>query len=329
MQRRQLGTTDIFVSEMALGCWPFIGGDLWEVQRDEDSIAAVHACLDAGVNFFDTAEGYGDGYSEQVLGTALEGRRDEAVVATKVGADHLVPRELVSACERSLHHLHTDYIDLYLIHWPNHDVPLTETLGALERLTEQGKIRAIGVCNFGAEDLADLLDVGHTEVDQLPYNLLWRPIEHEILPGAREHGIGLMVYSPLAQGLLAGRYATADEVPDGIARSRHFAATRPQAVHGEPGCEAEVFAAIDGVRQIAQRIGQPMADVSLSWVRQQQGVTSVLVGARSAREVELDLPAFELKLDEDVISELNAVTETVKRRLGTNPDMWRSEDRMR
>ena len=116
MQRRQLGTTDIFVSEMALGCWPFIGGDLWEVQRDEDSIAAVHACLDAGVNFFDTAEGYGDGYSEQVLGTALEGRRDEAVVATKVGADHLVPRELVSACERSLHHLHTDYIDLYLIH---------------------------------------------------------------------------------------------------------------------------------------------------------------------------------------------------------------------
>ena len=199
----------------------------------------------------------------------------------------------------------------------------------MERLTEQGKIRAIGVCNFGAEDLTDLLDVGHTEVDQLPYNLLRRPIEHEILPKAREHGIGLMVFGPLAQGLLAGRYATADEVPDGVARSRHFAGTCTHAVHGEPGCEAEVFAAIGEVRRIAADLGQPMADVSLSWVRQQQGVTSVLVGARSAREVELDLPAFELRMDEDMIAKLNAATETVERARGTNPDMWNSEGRMR
>ena len=116
MRYNRLGSTDITVSEMALGCWPFIGGDLWGEQRDEDSIAAVHASLDAGVNFFDTAEGYGEGYSERVLGEALEGRRGEAVIATKVGAARLAPPDVAAACDQSLRNLRTDYIDLYLIH---------------------------------------------------------------------------------------------------------------------------------------------------------------------------------------------------------------------
>lgn len=117
MQYRKLGRTDLEVSVICQGCWSIVTRDMtWGGNPLDESIATLRASVDAGVNFFDTAEGYGDGYSEQVLGTALEGRRDEAVVATKVGADHLVPRELVSACERSLHHLHTDYIDLYLIH---------------------------------------------------------------------------------------------------------------------------------------------------------------------------------------------------------------------
>ena len=329
MQYKELGTSGITVSEMALGCWPFAGGTLWGEQRDEDSIAAVHASMDAGVNFFDTAEGYGEGHSERVLGRALEGHRGEAVIATKVGNAHLAPHGVVAACEQSLRNLRTEYIDLYLVHWPNRAIPLVDTMGALEGLKEQEKVRSIGVCNFGVEDLADLLEVGHTEVDQLPYNLLWRAIEYEILPKTREHGIGLMAYSPLAQGLLAGRYGCADEVPEGIARSRHFAATRPQAVHGEPGCEAEVFAAINGVRKIADGLGRSMAHVALAWVRQQHGVTSVLVGTRNAGEVALDLPAFELTLGEDVIAELATVTEDVKQNLGANPDMWRSDGRMR
>ena len=243
MQFRPLGTTDIMVSEMALGCWPFVGGDLWGEQREEDSIQAVHASLDAGVNFFDTAEGYGEGYSERVLGKALGKRRSQAVIATKVGGAHLAPSDVISACERSLMNLGTDYVDLYLVHWPDHAIPLVDTMGAMNRLKEQGKLRAIGVCNFGVKDLADLLEIGHIEVDQLPYNLVWRAIEHEVLPKTRDHQIGLMAYSPLAQGLLAGRYASADDVPDGIARSRHFTSTRPQAIHGEHGCEAEVFTA--------------------------------------------------------------------------------------
>ncbi len=124
MEYRKLGTTGIEVSVFALGCWPFAGGAVWGEQDEDVSIATVHAALDKGINFFDTAEGYEKGHSERVLGRGLEGRRDEAVIATKVSASHLKPSEIVKACEQSLENLRTDYIDLYQIHWPNWEVPI-------------------------------------------------------------------------------------------------------------------------------------------------------------------------------------------------------------
>ena len=250
-------------------------------------------------------------------------------VATKVGAANLAPDDIYVACERSLRHLNTDYIDLYQIHWPNHDVPLADSLGALERLKEQGKIRAIGVCNFGPLDLDDLLDIGRTETDQMPYSMLWRPIEHEIQPKCVENGIGIICYSPLSQGLLTGRYATADDVPDGLARSRHFADDRPHSAHGEEGCEEELFEAIDRVRKIAGELGRTMANVALAWVRQQPGVTSLLVGARNTHELHLNLAGVGLLLPEDVLGQLADATESVRSYLGTNPDMWQTPSRMR
>ena len=328
MKYKLLGRTGIEVSEYALGCWPFAGGEVWGAQSDETSIAAVHAALDAGINFFDTAESYGDGRSERVLGQALEGRRHEAVIATKVSASNLSPDRIARSCERSLGYLRTEWIDLYQVHWPSRSVPLAETIGALERLREQGKVRAIGVCNFGVADLADLLATGSIETDQLPYSLLWRVIEDAILPVLLANEIGIICYSPLAQGLLTDRYASADEVPDGLARTRHFAGTRPLAKHEEPGCEAEVFAALKAVRRVADGLGEPMANVALAWARQQPGVTSLLVGARNPEEVLRNLSAFDLTLTAEIIGELSRATEEVKRRLGSNPDMWDSKSRM-
>src|SRR5690349_23672373 len=144
MEYRKLGKTGIDVSVIALGCWPFAGGEYWGETDDAVSIATVHAALDAGINFFDTAEGYEEGKSERVLGEALIGRRDQAIVATKVNASNLRSEEIVTACDRSLGNLQMDYIDLYQIHWPNHDVPLADSIGTLQKLKEQGKIRAIG-----------------------------------------------------------------------------------------------------------------------------------------------------------------------------------------
>jgi aryl-alcohol dehydrogenase-like predicted oxidoreductase len=329
MQYRPLGRTDIQVSTLALGCWPFAGGRVWGPQDDDVSIATVHAALDAGINFFDSAEGYEAGHSERVLGRGLVGRRHEAVIATKVSASHLAPDDVIAACEGSLRNLQTDYIDLYQIHWPNWQIPLEETVGALLRLQEQGKIRAIGVSNFGVRDLSDMLAAGPCAADQLPYSLFWRVIEREIQPLCVEHGVGIICYSPLAQGLLTGRYANADEVPPGLARTRLYAGTRPKAEHQEAGCEAETFAALAEIRQVAAEVGRPMAEAALAWVRQQPGVTSLLVGARTPEELSWNLPSLDLTLSDDVMRQLAAITEPIKIKLGNNPDMWMTPSRYR
>ena len=315
---------------MALGCWPFAGGTVWGKQDDADSIAAVHAALDNGVNFFDTAEGYDDdSNSEEVLGDALIGKRDDAVIATKVGANNLLPEDVITHCEASLRRLGTDYIDLYQIHWPNHEVPLADTMSALMNLVDAGKIRAIGVCNFGVQDLGDILEYGTVVTDQLPYNLLWRPIEYEIQPMCVNRDVGLILYSPLAQGMLAGRYAEADEVPAGLSRSRHFSKDRELAIHGESGQEALTFEAIRSVKEIAESIGEHPAKVSLAWLLNQHGVTSLLVGARNADEVSLNIPSFDYELQADIEAELTMATDSLKTALGPNPDMWHSPGRMR
>jgi len=329
MQTLQLGPSDLRVTPFALGCWSFGGGRYWGDQDSALSIATVHAALDAGINFFDTAEAYEQGTSERVLGQALRDRRDQAIIATKVAPNHLKADDVIAACEGSLRNLQTDYIDLYLIHWPNWNVPLGETVGALEQLKAQGKIRAIGVCNFGVQDLTELLDLYPIVTNQLPYNLLCRVIEREILPVCLAHDVVLMVYSPLAQGLLTGRYASPDDVPDGLARTRHYASSRAMADHDEPGCEAEVFAALDQIRMIAAEVGRSMAEVSLAWLRQQPGVATILIGARTPQELQMNLPALELELAPEIVERLNAVTEPVKEALGNNPDMWMVPSRMR
>ena len=329
MQYTTLGQSSLDVSTYALGCWSFAGGRYWGDQDDAISIATVHAALDAGINFFDTAEAYEANTSERVLGKALVGKREKAIIATKVAANHLAPADIITACEGSLRALQTDYIDLYLIHWPNWNVPLAETVGALQKLKSQGKIREIGVCNFAVRDLADILELYPIVTDQLPYNLLWRVIEREILPACLANNIGLMCYSPLAQGLLTGRYGSAAEVPDGLARTRHYASSRAEAAHGEAGAEEEVFAALAEIKRIAGELNQPMATVALAWLRQQPGVATILVGARSPEELEWNLPALNLQLSPDVIQALNRVTEPVKAKLGNNPDMWLSPSRMR
>ena len=328
MQYTALGKRcDMQVSAIALGCWPFAGGDVWGAQEDADSIAAVHAALDEGINFFDTAEGYGR--SEEVLGRGLMGRRQEATVATKVSEANLAAKDVINACERSLRALQTDYIDLYQLHWPNWDVPLAETVGALETLQEEGKIRAYGVCNFAEHDLSEMIALGQCVTDQLPYNLAWRGIERAVLPLCRANGVGVICYSPLAQGVLTGRYANADEMPEGLARTRLYSGERSMSEHGESGHEEELFTAVAQVRCIAADLGEPMAAVSLAWARQQEGVTSLLVGARNADEVRRNLPSLDLTLPADVLRQLAQVTDPLKEALGESLDMWYVPSRMK
>jgi myo-inositol catabolism protein IolS len=329
MRTCKLGKTDLSVSVIAMGCWALAGDATWGPQEEAESVATVHAALDAGVNFFDTAEGYGGGDSEAVLGRALEGRRHKAVIATKVSRANLSASEVQQACENSLRRLRTDYIDLYQIHWPSRTVPLAETVEALDRLREQGKVRTIGVCNFGVQDLSQVLELAWVETNQLPYSLLWRAIEYEIKERCVGEGIGILCYSPLAQGLLTGKFSSPDEVPEGRARIRLFSTDRPQARHGDPGCEEEVFAALEQIQAICDEIGQPMANVALAWLLQQPGVTSVIAGARRPAQIRQTAQAVDLALSPEIAGQLVQATEKVKRAIGPNPDMWQSTSRFR
>lgn len=323
MQYRKLPNTDITLSAVTLGCMTFTGDSNWGPQEEKDSIATVRAALDAGITSFDTAEMYADGQTEIILGKALGTDRSRAVIASKVNKEHLHRNDLITACENSLRRLGTDYIDLYQIHWPNWEIPLEETVGALLKLKEQGKIRAIGVSNFGVQDLQDALGFGCVASDQLAYSLLFRGIEYSLLPKCRENGVGVLTYSSLAQGLLSGKYATADDFPVGRARTKLFsAALRPGVKHGGPGFEEGTFAAIDKLRAICKEIGEEMADVALAWSLAQPGITSVLAGGRTPQQALTNARGANLTLSKDVLSALTAATEPVKEFIGDDPDPW-------
>lgn len=330
MEYRILGKSDLRVSAVAMGCWAIAGDWTWGAQDEEDAIESIHTALDDGINFFDTAEGYGQqGESESLLGKALGARRDSALIATKVSQSHLAPEQLRTACEASLKRLGTDRIDLYQVHWPSRSIPLSETLGALNRLKEEGKIRAIGVSNFGVGDMGDLLKLQHVESNQLPYSLLWRAIEFGIQPACRANDVGILCYSPLAQGLLTGKFERAADVPDTRARTKHFSIRRPGARHGQAGQEEQTFSAVSAIRKLARDSGHDMATLSLAWLIRQPAVASVLAGARNAAQARQNARAGSLVPTADVLMELDRITEPLKRAFGPEPDMWAKESRYR
>ncbi|MBM3190464.1 MAG: aldo/keto reductase [Chloroflexi bacterium] len=323
MEKRKLGGSGLMVSVFGLGCWPLGGGPGWGDQDERDSIAAVHAALDQGVNLFDTAEAYNDGHSEEVLGIALQGRRSEALIATKVSPENCAPATLRAHCEASLRCLQTDYVDLYQVHWPITQHALDDAYATLEDLRAEGKVRAIGVSNHGVEQLGQVLATGVRLASvQLCYSLLSRAIETGVLPLCEERGIGVIAYMALMQGLLVGMWASADEVPPFRARTRHFRGDRPGVRHGEAGAEEETFAALAAIRCIADGLGKPMADVALAWVAAKPNVACVLVGGRKPRQLTRNLAAADLKLSEDTIAQLDAATEALRLKLGPNADYF-------
>lgn len=329
MQTTTLPRTDLEVSRVAMGCWALAGDMTWGPQDEAAGIAGIHAALDAGINFFDTAELYGDGISEAMLGKALRGMRDQAIIASKFSPEHAAADDVVAACEQSLKHLETDCIDLYQIHWPSREVPWEETWRALEGLRDGGKVRYLAVSNFGVGDMQDQLKIGVPVSNQLPYNLILQAIEYEILPQCIEHEIGVLCYSPLQHGLLTGKFRTADEVPEGRARSRHFSCERRLTRHGEPGCEQETFATIDRLREISEGLGRTPSDVAMAWLLAQPGVSSVVVGIRNSEQARVNAATADLQLDAATLAELNEASEPVKQTLGRNPDMWEGEEKSR
>ncbi|MFC1712058.1 aldo/keto reductase [Candidatus Poribacteria bacterium] len=339
MKKRKCGNSSLELPLLGIGCWSFGGGSYWGEQDQRDVDVVVHRALDIGCDFFDTAEAYNDGASEESLGKALKGRRSQATIGSKISPSNTAPEVLREHCEASLRRLQTDYIDLYMIHWPIHphsirhftddetvinNPPSTATaFETLIKLREEGKIRYIGVSNFGVQQLTEALDIGAEIVsNELPYSLLTRAIDKGILPLCQERSIGILAYMPLMQGLLAGKYETSDDVPSIRARTRHFSGSRPHARHKEPGAEGLTFAAISRIKAIAGEQDISMAHLALAWCMANPGITCVLVGARNVSQLESNAQAASLSLHVELIEELNVVTIPLLERLGSSPDYY-------
>ena len=303
MQKRQLGESDLKVSPVIFGAWA-IGGWMWGGQDQADSIEAIRASIDAGVTTIDTAAIYGMGFSEQIVAKAIRGKRDKVQVATKCGMRWDAPAEgeqgtdpwpqkdnegrdvtivknarpasIAYECEQSLKRLQTDYIDLYQIHWPDVGTPVEDSMRAMVKLKQQGKIRAIGVSNYDAKWLADASKAFKPASNQPPYSLMQRKIEAEVLPYCREHKIGVIVYSPLERGLLAGAVPPDRKFPEGDHRAEHKFFT--------PEMRTKVLAALESLRPIADKHKASFAQLAINWTIHEPGITAALVGARNAQQ---------------------------------------------
>ena len=339
MEMRAWGNTGLEFSALGMGCWAYGGGEYWGEQSQKDVSETVARAVDWGVNYFDTAEAYNAGQSEASLGEALRHvDRSRVVVGTKVSPSNTEPQTLVEHCEASLKRLQTDYVDLYMVHWPITPAAIAhftdekicpevpDAFAALRRLREQGKVRFVGVSNFGVARLDEALGTGAEIVaNELPYSLLTRGIEWEILPHCRERGIGVIGYMALLQGVLADIYPTLDDVPVWQRRTRHFDSRKCDEVrHGGPGLEAETNAALEAIRRIGTEHGMSMPEIALKWALAGEGVASTLVGSRGPAELEANVRAAAEPLDPAILEQLNAATDEVKEKLGRGFDYYES-----
>jgi aryl-alcohol dehydrogenase-like predicted oxidoreductase len=300
MHYRTLGDSDLDISTVIFGAWA-IGGWKWGGTDDDDAVTAIQAAIDAGVTTIDTAPAYGFGHSERIVGQAIRGRRDEVLIATKCGlrwdggpeGAHMkthdrdgrelyIHRDLsresiLREVDQSLERLGVDAIDLYQCHWPDEKTPIEETMGALEECRRRGKIRATGVSNFSTGQMAESCRHADIASDQPRYNMLQREAELDVLPFCREHGLGVICYSPLAQGILTGKVSMDREFEGDDVRNKNPLY--------RSGNRRRALDLLEQLRPIAEGYGKTLAQLAINWTIHRPGVTAAIVGARRPEQV--------------------------------------------
>lgn len=309
MEKRRLGTSDLEITTIGFGAWA-IGGAFWgDDVVDEDSVAAVRKAVEVGINFIDTAQAYGLGHSEKMVARALvDVPRDSVIVATKTGLNwddtgrifnDNSPEYVLKSCDDSLERLQLDVIDLLQVHWPDAKVPIPETAAAMKQLLDGGKIRAVGVSNFNVEQMQEWMTVCPLHSLQPPYSMLNRGIEASILPFCAQNNIGVLAYSPMARGLLTGKYDENVSFPESDAR------------RGDGLWQGERLArnvaAVREMKALAESMGHTMAQLALAWVLAQPGMTCALAGSKRPAQTEETAQASGWALDADTLARIDAI----------------------
>jgi aryl-alcohol dehydrogenase-like predicted oxidoreductase len=319
METIKLGQTNLEVSRICLGTWQF-GGDWGEIDR-ETAIATVRRARELGIDFFDTAQGYGWGTSEKLLAQALRGvPRERVTIATKGGLrmqdGELLrdssPAWLRKGVDESLGHLNTDYIDIYQVHWPDPHTPFAETAGALEELVREGKIRHVGVSNFDVEQLTRFKDAGRLETLQPPFHMLRPEIEQTVLPYCAEHDVGVLIYGPLAHGLLSGRFTRDTHLgnDDWRAGSDLFSGDAYERNLG----------IVERLEELARELGITVAQLAIAWTLAHPAVHVAIVGARRPGHIEGAAPAADVHLDADAMAHVEQVLDDAAMVGGPTPE---------
>ncbi|MDR3220155.1 MAG: aldo/keto reductase [Dysgonamonadaceae bacterium] len=343
---QKLGNSDILVSSMTVGCWAFGGGEYWGEQSRKDVDNVVHTALDLGVNTFDTAEMYNDGESERSLGKALKGRREQAVVISKIGPSNC--RQVRKHCIESLKRLDTDYLDSYMLHWPINKLAvehftsdiniiaapptIEEAYAQLEDLKKEGLIRSIGMSNFGRTQMEEVIATGvQIDVNEMPYNIVSRAIEVEIAPYCMKNNISIIGSMGLQQGLLAGIYKTVEEVPPHQAHSRHYSQERGKgtARHYEAGVEKELFEVVNQLKIIADDLHISIAQLSIAWILKKPFMVSTLIGSRNVDELKMNVDACSLKISDETEQLIDKISQPVLDLLGNSPDYYEHSSKSR
>jgi len=286
MEYRSLKNTDLQVSSIGFGTWPISGHGMGPVNEQKSADTIRHA-LELGINFFDTADMYGFGYAEELLSRTLGEKRKEVVIATKVGLEwddagnlrrNLRPDYIVQACENSLRRLRLDHIDLYQLHWPDPDTPIEETMVALQKLVDAGKVRYVGVSNFSEAQLSEARKHLPVCSNQIEYSMLERSPEEKVIPYCSQNDIGILAYKALGRGLLTGRYQKRPVFAEGDWRK------------DDPEFQEERFAEIldivNRLKPIADSYGVTLSQLATAWVLRLPVVASVIVGARQPEQLE-------------------------------------------
>jgi aryl-alcohol dehydrogenase-like predicted oxidoreductase len=313
MQLRTLGKTGVRVSPLCLGAMMF--GD-WGNPDHDESIRIIHAALDAGINFVDTADVYSRGESEEIVGEALKGRRDNVVLATKVhGTMGDDPNEfgnsrrwIIKEVENSLRRLQTDWIDLYQIHRPEENTDIDETLGALSDLVHQGKVRYIGSSTFPASQIVEAQWVAERRgrerfvCEQPPYSLLVRGVEAEVLPTCKRYGMGVIPWSPLAGGWLTGRWRKGQEAPQSARAER-----LPQRYDLSVPENLRKLEAVEQLAQLADELGISLIHLAIAFVIRHPAVTAAIIGPRTMEQLESQLGAVDVELSDEVLDRIDKI----------------------
>lgn len=326
MELRNLGKSDVKVTPMAFGAWA-IGGWMWGGAEANDAIKAIQVAYHEGITTIDTAPVYGFGRSEELVGKAMAGvARDKYQLLTKFGMNWMTEegeyyfdtvdnegkpfrmfkwasrQKIMQECEDSLRRLKTDYIDLYQIHWPDNTTPISETFEAVQRLVEQGKVRAAGVCNYNTEQVAEALQTIQLASNQVPYSLINRGIEKQVLPQAMENGMSIIPYSPLQRGLLTGKIKPGHKFGEGDTREGNRFYTDENIRRAN--------ALLEQIRPIADQHKATLAQLVINWTMHRPGIGCVLVGARNEQQVKDNVGALKFRLSEE---EMNRITEVADR----------------